>query len=169
MSKELLHHYQVWSSLDKDQRPAFVDYLKTVGPWLFSHHPHNACFREHVWKVNGFYLCKGCVMTSIGFLAGLAVQLGTGWISLLPEELVGLCFVALLLPTIGTSLLDAPRSLKHLARFLLGVLIASALLLIIVTGSWAVRAVVIVTYVITKSVFGKVREAQNESLIKRCA
>ena len=155
--------------MNVDKRPSFIDYLKVADPWLFSHHPHSSCFREHVWEFNGLYLCKGCVVTSVGFLAGIAVQLGTDWISLFSEEIVGALFVALLLPTVVTSLSDAPRSLKHVSRFLLGILIASALFLLFITDRWDVRLIVVATYLVAKFILERVREKQNTALLERCA
>jgi hypothetical protein len=152
-----------------DQRPSFIDYLKVANPWLFSHHPHSSCFRDHVWEFNGFYLCKGCVVTSGGFLAGVVLQLGTDWLSLFSEEIVGLIFIALLLPTVGTSVLGAARGLKHVARFFLGILMVSALFLLFITDRWDVRLIVAATYLSVKFVLERVREKQNNALLERCA
>lgn len=155
--------------MSADQRPSFIAYLKLADPWLFSHHPHSSCFRDHVWQFNGLYLCKGCVVTSGGFLAGVVLQLGTDWIPLFSEEIVGAFFVLLLLPTVGTSIFDAPRGFKHVARFLLGILIASALFLLFITERWDVRLIVVATYLVSKLVLERVRERQNNALLERCA
>jgi hypothetical protein len=168
MGTELLEHYQRWSSLSTDQRPSFIDYLKRADPWVFSHHPHDACFREHVWQFNDFYWCKGCVVTSLGFAAGVTAQLLSGWLALLPEEALGIVFFALLVPTLIASASGAPRGFKHVARFLLGALIASALLLVFLTDRWDVRLIIIITYVVTKFGLEKIRAKQNATTLRRC-
>ena len=168
MSMELLNQYRNWSAISADQRPSFIEYLKITDPWLLAHHPRSRCFREHVWEFNGFYLCKGCVVTSAGFLAGVILQVATGWVSSLSDQAAGAVFLMMLLPTIGTSLLDAPRVYKHVSRFLLGVLLASAVFLLFITESWAVRVVVIVTYIVARRSLESAREKKNRALLAAC-
>jgi len=169
MSKELLAEVKTWSSLKADHKPPFLEYLRSVNPWVFSHHPHNACFREHVWAFNGFYLCKGCVVTTLGFLAGGIMQLATDWLSHFPEETVGIFFAAMLLPSILATILNAPRPVRHVSRFLLGALIASAVFLVVITDRWDVRLIVAGTYLVTRFMLGRLRDRRNSEALQNAA
>lgn len=167
MSRELIQQFNSWRANDETKMD-FVEHLKNHSPWVFSHHPHHACFREHVWKINGLYVCKGCLVTSAGFLAGLLAQTVTGWLSILPEELLGAIFAAMLLPTLVSGAFNWPRVAKHVCRFLLGALMASALLLLFVTDRWDVRICVAATFVVTQHVFARKRHRQNAEHLSRC-
>jgi hypothetical protein len=120
--------------------------LFNLNPHSFAHHPPEACFHEHVWYWRGFYWCKGCVVTTSGAIVGLFLQFLSGWLGSLDEYVVGIAFVALLLPTIITSITKAPRISKHVSRFLLGIVCSSAFLLIFVTDRWLVRLTIIAAF-----------------------
>jgi len=166
---KLLHEFQRWNALQIPNKPDFIEHLKTHAPWVFAHHPQHACFREHVWKINGLYICKGCLVTSIGFVVGLLFQFASGWLSLFSEEQLGGIFIALLLPTLITGSFGLPRPIKHIARFLLGFLMASALLLLFVTERWAVRLAVVACYLVVQYVFEKKRRKHNQALLHSCS
>jgi len=168
MDDTLLTQFHRWKTLDRQGRPDFIEYLKTANPWILAHHPADSCFREHVWKVNGLYLCKGCMVTAAGFVAGLGLQAATGWLGRFPEEALGLAFALLLLPTLLSTTFQWPRAVRHVSRFLLGVLIASALLLLFVTERWEVRTIVILTYVVVKNLYEAKRRRQNDQLLANC-
>jgi uncharacterized membrane protein len=168
MDGGLLQQFKAWKAADDPAKPDFVEHLKVHSPWIFAHHPADACFREHVWKINGLYLCKGCLVTSAGFVVGIAVHFLTGWLSGIAEEKLAFVFVLLLLPTLVTGSFRWRREYRHGARFLLGFLIASALLLLFITERWEVRLVVIATFFVVQGVFEKKRRRQNEALLANC-
>ena len=143
MAGDLFKEFRSWKASGAAGETDFVEHLKVHAPWTFAHHPPHACFREHVWKINGLYLCKGCLVTSVGFAVGAGLQLWSGWLSAFTEETLALIFVMLLLPTLVTGSFRWPRPVRHVARFLLGFLMASSLLLIFVTERWEVRLVLI--------------------------
>ena len=168
MSNNLLQQFEAWKEIEQPNRPDFVEYLKVQSPWIFAHHPSGACFREHVWKINGLYICKGCLMTSVGFAFGVLFQLVSGWLSSFPEEILALVFVALLLPTLLTSSFRWPRLVRLMSRLLLGFLMASALLLLFVTERWDVRFVIIATYLLIQHIYEKKRKKANAELATSC-
>lgn len=119
-------------------------------PYLFSHHPSSPAFREHVWEIGGLYFCKGCVVTFAGMLAGTVLFAASGWLRWFSDLQIGAIFILLLMPTLLVHLLRLPRWCRHLSRFLLGILLASALFLLFVTESWWVRIAVVMAYFVTK-------------------
>jgi len=168
MAGDLLQQFRSWKAGGATGETDFVEHLKVHAPWIFAHHPQHACFREHVWKINGLYLCKGCLVTSLGFVAGTAFQLWSGWLSAFTEEMLAPIFFALLLPTLITGSFRWPRAVRHVARFLLGFLMASTLLLIFVTERWEVRLVLVATFLIVKHLFEKRRRRMNDALLLSC-
>lgn len=132
-------------------------------PHLFSHHPATPAFRSHVWKIGGLYFCKGCVVTFGGFLAGILFFLATGWLHRFSDGQVGGIFLGLLLPTFLSQLPRVPRVWKHGARFLLGVLIASAFFMLFVTDSWVVQGAIAGSYFAAKIPLARLRERKNRS------
>lgn len=147
----------------------FLEFVAERRPNLLAHHPAHPAFQEHVWKFRGVAICKGCSATFAGMLAGWLLHLSTGWLRHLSDVWIGLVFAALLLPTILTTLLEAPRILRHAARFLLGILLASALVVLVVTGSWAVRAAIVLVYLAVRIPLDRRRRRGNAELIQRWA
>jgi hypothetical protein len=140
-------------------------YLVRNNPWIFSHHPSNNCFKEHVWTFRGLHFCKGCVVTVVGWVLAVTVQLSTCWLQNLSVGWVAAIFVALLLPAVCTSLFGAPRLIKHSARLLLGFLMASAIFFLVMTDDWLARGVVVGVYFIMKIPLDRYRRRQNERLL----
>lgn len=169
MSAELIQQFRAWKSTNAAERTDFVEHLKHHSPWVFAHHPTHACFREHVWKINGLYICKGCLVTSAGFAAGALLYPLTDWLQWWPEEVMGAIFVAMLLPTILATIFRWPRPIRHVARFLLGLLMASALLLVFLTDRWEVRGVIVLTFVVFQVALSKKRLRQNDEQLARCS
>lgn len=119
-------------------------------PYVFSHHPAGPEFREHVWKIGGLYFCKGCVVTFFGAVFGAGYFAVSRWLYEFTDIEVGLIFCVLLVPTLLLHLWRAPRWFRHASRFLLGFLMASAFLMLFVTDSWLVRAVIAGAYLVAK-------------------
>ncbi len=140
------------------------EFIAGRDPYLFSHHPAGPSFREHVWQIGGLYFCKGCVMTAAGMLFGGLLFAVTRWLTLLDDLQVAGVFLILLAPTLITHLLDLPRPCKHVSRFLLGVLIVSAIFMLFVTDSWLVRAVIVGTYFAVRIPLERKRDRMNRKL-----
>jgi len=169
MDHELLQQFKAWKASTDSPKSDFIEHLKSKAPWVFAHHPAHACFREHVWKINGLYICKGCLVTSAGFAAGALLYPLTHWLQWWPEEVLGVIFVAMLLPTVLASVFRWPRPIRHVARFLLGLLMASALILVFVTERWEVRGVIFLTFIVFQGALSKKRLRQNDEHLARCS
>lgn len=135
--------------------------------WRFAHHPPHPCFRDHVWLVHGFYLCKGCTVGVAGIVAGAAAAWATGWIWHRAEEQDGLILAALVLPTLISTLFDLPRPVRHVSRFFLGVATASAFLLLITTDRWVARGAIVGVYFAVKLPLQGLRRRRMEAEIAR--
>lgn len=150
-----------------EQSLSFFDFIRKRNPRLFAHHPDHPAFQEHVWTYQGLYFCKGCTMTFAGILLGGIFFWLTGWLQWFSEIQIGFIFLGLLLPSVVTSLMNFPRTVKHAARFLLGVLVASAIMMLFITDSWAVRLTIIGIFLLVRTPLERKRRRDNESLISR--
>ncbi len=159
---ELLRAYRERPSEEAEK--GLREFIAERDPHLFSHHPPEQTFRDHVWRIGGLYFCKGCVMTAAGMVFGLLLFALTRWLTLLDDLQVGGVFVLLLTPTLITHLLDLPRPWKHLSRFLLGFLIISAIFMLFVTDSWWVRGVIVGTYLAVRVPLERKRDRMNRKL-----
>ncbi len=130
-------------------------------PHLFSHHPADPSFRDHVWKIGGLYFCKGCVMTFCGAVAGIVLFVLTGWLHHVSTAQTAVIFAGLLLPTLLAHGFRWPRWARHAARFLLGVLLVAASLMLFVTDSWFVRVTIVGTYLAVKIPLARLRNREN--------
>jgi hypothetical protein len=146
---------------------SFFAFLRKRNPRLFAHHPDHPAFQEHVWTYHGLSFCKGCTMTFAGIIFGGILYFSTGWLGRFPEIQVGFIFLALLLPSVVSSLYNSPRPVKHVSRFLLGILLTSAVILAFVTDSWAVRLAIIGAFLMVRTPLKRKRSRDNETLISR--
>ena len=142
----------------------FFAFVRERNPHLFAHHPDHPAFQEHVWVYHGLYFCKGCTVTFSGIFFGGIFFFLTGWLRWFSEVQIGFIFLAMLLPSVVTSLLNLPRIAKHIARFLLGILVASAIIMLFVTDSWAVRLAIIGTFLVVRTPLERKRRRDNETL-----
>ena len=148
------------------QNLSFWSYLRGKNPYVFSHHPPDAVFRDHLWEYRGLYFCKGCVMTFLGMFLGAIFYLATGWLRGLNIVQTGIAFWVLLLPVIITSVFPLPLFLKHLARILLGLVVISAVIMLFITPSWWVRFLIVLTYFLVLIPLSRRRRRQNDALLK---
>lgn len=165
MNNELFRHFKTWQKQDSAVKSDFIDHLKVHAPWILAHHPEHDCFREHVWKINGLYICKGCLMTAAGVFIGAFVQIVFGWISYFSEEILALIFITLLVPTLLTHYFTCPRFIKHGSRLLLGTLIASAFLLLLLTERWEVKIVIVCTFLLFQNIYSRKRHKKNVAIL----
>jgi hypothetical protein len=154
------------SGADGGKPPSFWEFLRRRNPHIFAHHPDHPAFRNHVWVFRGLYFCKGCVMTFSGMIFGAVLYPFTGWLRGLTVIQTGLIFLAMLLPTLMTSLLPSPPVTKHIARFLLGILVASAVIMLFITDSWPVRIGIVLTYLAVRIPMEKKRRRDNDALVR---
>jgi hypothetical protein len=158
--QELMRAYR--TRPPEESEKSLWQFARERDPDVFSHHPRGGCFREHVWQIGGLYFCKGCVMTLAGAVAGGILFAATRWLTLITDAQAGLIFLLLLLPTFLAQVFPVPRWFKNAGRFLLGVLMISALFLLFVTDSWLVRGVVVAAYIAVKIPLERKRERENE-------
>ena len=144
---------------------SFFAFLRKRNPRLFAHHPDHPAFQDHVWVYHGLYFCKGCIMTFTGMFCGGLFYWLTGWLRWFSELQLGLISLGLLLPSVVTSLLDLPRLSIDIARFLWGVLVASAIVMLFVTDSWAVRLAIVVSYLVVRTPLERIRRRENEAVM----
>jgi hypothetical protein len=107
------------------------------------------------------------VVSIFGILVSFGLQGLTGWLSLFQEEVLGGIFLALVLPTVATSLLGAPRPAKHVARFLLGIAFGSALMTFFVTDRWLVRFLLVIAFFTIRIPLERRRCRQNAAILKK--
>jgi uncharacterized membrane protein len=143
----------------------FLQFLRQRNPYLFAHHPDHPAFKDHVWVSHGLFFCKGCSVTFAGMIFGVFLYLPTKWLEWFSDVQIGFIFLALLIPTLIATLLSLPRIVKHVARFLLGILMTSALLMLFITNSWAIRFAIVFTYLAIKIPLKRKRHNDNEKLI----
>jgi len=105
-------------------------------------------------------------MTVSGWVAALIIQCVTDWLSKVPIAWITGVFIVLLTPSVVTALTGAPRVWKHVARFLLGVLMASSIWLFVVTDAWWVRVVLVGVYFAVKIPLDRRRRAENQKILK---
>ncbi len=159
---DLFREYRQRSSPEAGQ--TLFEFLAEKDPHIFSHHPPDSCFRNHVWKIKGLYFCKGCLVTLIGMLAGALLAALTGWPGRMAVVEVAGLFILMLAPTLITHVFDLSRPLKHISRFLLGIVMVSALIMLFVTDSWAVRLLIVGTYLAIKVPLARKRARMNREL-----
>jgi hypothetical protein len=143
----------------------FFTFLRKRNPRLFAHHPDHPAFQDHVWIYRGLYFCKGCTMTFAGIICGGLLSWLTGWLRWFSDVQIGCIFLGLLLPSVVTSLMDLPRLAKHIARFLLGILVASAVIMLFVTDSWTVRLAIVGIYLVVRTPLERKRRRDNERVM----
>ena len=150
------------------EKPAgFLQFLRDRNPYLFAHHPSHPVFADHFWVFKGLFFCKGCTVTFGGMIFGGILYWATGWIKWFSNIEIGLIFSGLLSPTLITTLFHLPRWTKHPARFLLGVLMTSALIMMIITRSWEVRFVIVLTYLVIRVPLERKRRRENQELLEK--
>ena len=165
MSNRLISLTRAYRERSKEKEDQSLwEFAAEKDPHLFSHHPAQPEFRSHVWKIGGLYFCKGCVVTFAGAVFGIVLFALSGWLRWFSDWEIGAIFVGLLLPSVFSSLLQLPRWCRHIGRFLLGILLASAFLMLFVTDSWLIRGVIILTYFVTKTPLERLRNRQNREL-----
>ena len=55
---------------------SIFDFVRYRNPYIIAHHnPKQNDFDQHVWNLNGVFLCKGCVLVLAGCLIGFSVLL----------------------------------------------------------------------------------------------
>ena len=104
-------------------------------------------------------------MTAVGWLMAIVLQLDTEWLKRVPVRALIIIFFALLLPVVVTSFFKIPRVWKHIARVLLGFLVASAIWFFFITDQWWVRGVIAVVYFAVKIPLDRRRRRQNEQVL----
>jgi len=163
-ASSLANWIQAYLKSGRNEQRSIWQYLRVKDPYLFAHHPGQACFRSHVWKLGGFYWCKGCLMSTVGGLLGLLLQLVFAWQQHIPDWQMGIALLLLLLPTLAAVLLRLPGWLKHGSRLLLGLATAAALLQLFITDSWHVRGIIVLSFIAIRQPLARYRKQRNRKL-----
>ncbi len=104
-------------------------WLSKTYSFLFAHKPLCSHFQEDTILVRGVYLCRSCVITYLGIIAGCIITPVAG----MSAKSISLFLLVLLLVTLPLShpaiYKKMPRSLRDILRFNLGVIISFSVLL----------------------------------------
>lgn len=123
---------------------SFLVFVRERNPHVLSHHDHQrADYLDHVWRIGGVYLCRGC--TTVIALTPLAfvVAIVTRWPVKVPTLGTAAIFSALLLLSV-IPLREGPRTLLHdVRRIALGCLLGSAIAYVLLCDDWLLRGVVV--------------------------
>jgi hypothetical protein len=139
----------------QSERPLSLHrYLAAHAPLVFAHHSEEDGLAEHTFHWRGLYLCRGCVMASIGVVLGLATALSTFWVSRISTGELAAALATMVAPTIVTTIWRGPRPLRDACRLLLGVAVGSSLVAVILVESWLVKAVIVLAFVAGRSILG---------------
>ncbi len=152
-------------------------FLRARDPWVLGHHPPGEASKAHVWKLGGFFICKGCLMAWCGAGLGLLLHpvlllaLGNWWCRLAVWQ-VGAGLAALLLPTVLTAFWKKLPAVKHAARFLLGFLVISAMVYALALpwgtlGGWLARGAMLGVYLLARIPLERKRHRENAALGKK--
>ena len=126
---------------------SFFAFVRERNPHVFSHHAHDrADYLDHVWRLGGLYICRGCSTVIIFTPLAFGAALFSRWPVILPTAATALIFTMLLLLSI-MPLRDGPRTPLHdLRRVALGCLLGSAAAYVVICNDWALRGVVVGVY-----------------------
>lgn len=127
--------------------PSFLAFVRTRNPHLFSHHAHDqADYLDHVWRLGGFYICRGCTTAILVAPLAFGLALLTRWPVGVPTIATATIFAALLLLAL-LPLRDGRRTRLHdLRRAALGCLLGSAAAYLLLCDGWLERAAVVGVY-----------------------
>jgi len=160
--------FKIWADRPPEERSrGFFDVVREHNPDVFAHHPDHPAFKGHCWRLGGLRVCRGCLMGASGMVVGFLVAVATLWPGRLTDEQTGVVFTAMLAPTVVTSLFGAPRPLKDAARFVLGVLTASAFVFLFIADTWLARGIVVGMYVVARGVLSAKRKRHHKTEVER--
>lgn len=150
------------------QKETFWQFMRKENPYMFSNHPPAPIFREHVWDIGGFYWCKGFLVSLVGIVSAWIIYLATaiidkGWLRYLEDWQVAIVFVLMLLPTVVTSFVSATRPVKLAARYVLGLLTGSAIIMLFVANHWATPLIIIATYLAVRIPLSRKRKKADQA------
>jgi hypothetical protein len=129
-------------------------YLAAYAPLAFAHHREEDGLPEHTFLWRGLYLCRGCVMASIGILIGIAAGLSTSWVSRISTWELAAALTAMVAPTVLTTLWQGPRPLRDACRLVLGVAVGSSLAAMFLVDSWLVKLIIAFAFVAGRKILG---------------
>ena len=169
----------MWATMPSGQRPKLWAFFRQHAPWALSHHPPHENFKAHTFQWRGVRLCQGCVMTWLGTAVGLILSLAPiprcqFWARELELHAawgvwaVAVAFLILLLPTLATAFISVPRPIKWFARFLLGVLIGSAIVYIFSGYQDWPKFVIILVFLATRIPLEIMRKRKNQKEWDSC-
>jgi hypothetical protein len=143
--RALLAQYSTCPADDKP--PSLFAFIRARNPHVFSHHaPTRADYLDHVWRIGGLYVCRGCTTVIIVTPVSFVVALLSRWPVRMPTWATAAVFAVLL----AVALLprrDGPRTLLHdLRRVALGALLGAAAAYLLLCDDWLLRGMVVGAY-----------------------
>lgn len=135
-------------ALPADARPSsFFAFVRSSNPHVFSHHAHDRPdYLNHVWRLGGLFLCRGCTTVIVFTPLAFAAAILTRWPVAIPTAATASIFVLLLALSL-VPLRDGPRTMLHdLRRVALGCLLGAAAAYLLLCNDWVLRSVVVGVY-----------------------
>ncbi len=139
---------------ESERSMSLLDHLARHAPLVFAHHSERDGLAEHTFRWHGLYLCRGCVMASVGILIGLAVGFSTFWVARLSTPQLAAALAAMVAPTIATTLWRGPRPIRDACRLILGAAVGSSLVAVVLVESWVVKITIVLAFLVGRSVLG---------------
>lgn len=146
---------------------------RILGPYRLSHHPLCDNFGDHTYLLWNKKICKGCVMQYSGMIVALAlIIIGNfpflKWWNGLTEIQVGIVLYLMVIPTILTAFFLENRTLKDLARFLLGASFTVAFIQMVFTPDWLIKGWILVNFLPGYIYLNKRRASHNANVCESC-
>jgi len=144
---------------------------RILGPYRISHHPFCSNFNDHVYEIRGRRVCRGCLMQYSGMaFSFIVISLGylLRWWNGLTEIQVGLVLYFLVFPTIITAFFVNNRTIKDIARFLLGTAFTIAFILLIFTPDWLIKGWILLNFIPGYIYLNRRRAVKNNEVCSEC-
>ena len=149
-----------------------------LSPYRLAHHPLCKNFDDHMYRIKGQKVCRGCVNLYCGFIAGLILAPIMVFVLKVTFWMVFVAMLVLFIFTPISAFLDPPRLIKDVSRFFLGIAMIAAglsVILSIVTlaqaMNWWAFVVILVTialYFSSRAYFTRFRNRKNEQVCRKC-
>ena len=136
-------------------------------PLKWSHHPVCVPFSNHVFKIRGKELCRGCTMFYSSFITGFAFSIILGlyqWNAILLGSLMAL----LLLPLVLAQVVKLPRRIRDMTKAFLGFNAGLGVLAILLHPDLLVKAIIILVAIPMIIIVEQVRSKRDFSITITC-
>ncbi len=145
----------------------------------WAHHPPCSVFRDHVYEIKGYLICRGCFNFYLGITIGII--LFAIIIPLLHMSVWTLFFIILLtfLPTPIVIFIEPFRIVKDIVRLILGISSAASLVLVIYTPILVITKIIkwellfiplltLICFFVFLKLFSSIRYKRNLEICLNC-